>query len=137
MNGRRDYAWVFAVYLNARGFAFVIFTSSLSPYDWGVKETRGPRRHARSVAKLATIMDQYEPEILVLPDIFSQATSHARRIIELNRGVWSAPLHWMSRARPPRLASALWLRARRSLVAYPIVAWAKFGTIRLRESISV
>ena len=87
MNGRQRYPWALAVYLNTRGFAFVLFESSLSPVDWGVKEVRGPRRHARCLAKVAAILDQYQPYVVVIQDTFSQETSRARRIIKLNTAI--------------------------------------------------
>jgi len=87
MSGFRRYAWVLAVYLNTRGFAFVIFESSLSPIDWGVKEIRGSRKHARSLAKVAAILDQYQPDVLVIQDTFSQGTLRARRIMKLNTAI--------------------------------------------------
>src|SRR5262245_21733944 len=87
MNRLRRYAWVLAVYLNTRGFAFVIFESSLSPVDWGVKEVRGPRKHTQSLAKVAAILDQYEPDVLVIQDTFSPGTLRARRIIKLNTAI--------------------------------------------------
>jgi Holliday junction resolvasome RuvABC endonuclease subunit len=87
MNGPRKYAWVLAVYLNTRGLAFVLFESSLSPIDWGVKETRGARRHARCLAKIAAIVDHYEPDVLVLQDTFSEGMVRVRRIIKLNAAI--------------------------------------------------
>jgi hypothetical protein len=51
MNDLQRYACVVAVYLNTRGFAFVVFESSLSPIDWGIKETRGPQKNSRSIKK--------------------------------------------------------------------------------------
>ena len=87
MNDFRRYALIIAIYLNTRGFAFVIFESSLSPVDWGVKEARGLRKHARSLAKIVAILDQYQPDILVLQDTLPQGTSRARRIIRLNAAI--------------------------------------------------
>jgi Holliday junction resolvasome RuvABC endonuclease subunit len=87
MSGLRRYAWVLAIYLNTRGFAFVIFESSLSPVDWGVKEIRGPRKHAQSLVKVTAILDQYQPDVLIIQDTFSPGTLRARRIVKLNTAI--------------------------------------------------
>jgi Holliday junction resolvasome RuvABC endonuclease subunit len=87
MNDFRRYALVLAIYLNTRGFAFVIFESALSPVDWGVKEVRGSRKHARCLAKVVAILDQYQPDVLVIQDTWSQDTSRARRIVKLNAAI--------------------------------------------------
>src|SRR5258707_10941929 len=87
MKGIRRYAFVLAVYPNTRGFAFVLFEGPLSPIDWGVKEMRGRRKHSRCVARIATILDRYQPDILVLQDTSPTGTRRARRIINVNAAV--------------------------------------------------
>ena len=87
MNEFRRYALVLAIYLNTRGFAFVIFESSLSPVDWGVKEVRGLRRYARSLGKVVAILDRWQPDVLVLQDTSSRGTLRTRRIIILNAAI--------------------------------------------------
>jgi Holliday junction resolvasome RuvABC endonuclease subunit len=87
MNDFRRYALVLAIYLNARGFAFVIFESALSPVDWGVKEVRGLRKHARCLVKIVAILDRYQPDVLVIQDTWSQGTPRARRIVKLNAAI--------------------------------------------------
>jgi Holliday junction resolvasome RuvABC endonuclease subunit len=87
MNGLRRYAFVLAFYLNTRGFAFVLFEGPLAPVDWSVREMRGPRKHARCLAKIVTILDQYLPDVLVLQDTSAQGTPRARRIVKLNEAV--------------------------------------------------
>ena len=87
MNGYRRYVLVLAIYLNTRGFAFVIFESSLSPVDWGVKEVRGARRHARCLAKVVMIMDRWQPDVLVLQDTSPRGTFRTQRITKLNSAI--------------------------------------------------
>ena len=87
MNDFRRYVLVIAIYFNARGFAFVIFESSLSPVDWGVKEVRGDRKHARCLVKIVAILDQYQPDVLVLQDTSPRGTLRARRITKLNSAI--------------------------------------------------
>jgi hypothetical protein len=87
MKSEQRYALVLAVYFNTRGFTFVLFESSLSPVDWGVKEVRRPRRHANSVTRLNAIFDRYEPDILVIQDTSPQGTRRPARIIKLNLAI--------------------------------------------------
>jgi len=87
MNDFRRYVLVLAIYFNSRGFAFVIFESSLSPVDWGVKEVRGDRKHARCLVKIDAILDQYQPDVLVLQDSSPRGTLRARRITKLNSAI--------------------------------------------------
>jgi len=87
MKWPRRYAWVMAVYLNTRGFAFVLFESSLSPVDWGMKESRGPRKHAQCLAKVTSILDQSQPDVLVLQDTSPKGTPRALRITKLNAAI--------------------------------------------------
>ena len=87
MNSIRRYAYVLALYLNSRGFAFVLFESALSPYDWGVKEVRGRRRHVRCLAKVTALFDLYEPAVLVLQDTSVHGTPRTCRIVKLNEAI--------------------------------------------------
>src|SRR6266404_2006283 len=87
MNVPRRYAFVLAIYLNTRGFAFVLFEGPLAPVDWSVRELRGPQKHARCLARIVTILDQYLPDVLVLQDTSAQGTRRARRIMKLNEAV--------------------------------------------------
>src|ERR1700730_14181193 len=84
MNTLHRYAMVLSVYFNTRGFAFALFESPLSPVDWGVKEMRGSRKHARSLDRLVAIFNRYRPDILVIQDTSRQGTPRAQRIIQLN-----------------------------------------------------
>jgi hypothetical protein len=87
MNGFRRYELVLSIYPNTRGFAFVLFQSSLSPFDWGVKEVRGRRKHSRCLAKIVTILDRYQPEILVLQDTSPDGTRRVRWVTNLNSAI--------------------------------------------------
>jgi hypothetical protein len=87
MNGPRRYALVLAIYLNTRGFAFVLFEGHLSPFDWGVRESRGPRRRRRCLAHILKILDRYLPDILVIQDTSPKGTQRAPWITELNAAI--------------------------------------------------
>lgn len=88
MNRYRRYELVLAVYLNTRGFAFVVFEGPLSPVDWGVKEIRGRRKNTRCLSALRRIFNQYEPAVLVLQDTSPEGTRRARRIEALNAAIF-------------------------------------------------
>jgi hypothetical protein len=57
---------VMAFYPNARGFAYVVFEGPHCPIDWRIAEI--PRRYKvrRSTSRLACLMDQYRPDVLVM-----------------------------------------------------------------------
>lgn len=87
MNGLRRYALVLAIYLNTRGFGFVLFEGHLSPFDWGMREIRGPRKHGRCVTHISKKFDRYLPDILVLQDTSPEGTRRAPRITYLNAAI--------------------------------------------------
>jgi hypothetical protein len=87
MNQLRRYAVVLSVYLNTRGFAFVLFEGSLSPFDWGVKEVRGRGKHRRSLINIEALFGRYQPDILVLQDTSPSGTIRAPRIDHLNAAI--------------------------------------------------
>jgi Holliday junction resolvasome RuvABC endonuclease subunit len=86
MNGVRRYVLVLAIYCNTRGFAFVLFESHLSPFDWGLCETRGPRKHRRCLARVIRILDRYQPDFLVIRDTSAEGT-RSPRIANLNAAI--------------------------------------------------
>jgi hypothetical protein len=86
MSGVNAHALVLSLYLNTRGFAFVLFENHLSPFDWGLCETRGPRKHRRCLARVVKILDCYQPDILVLRNMPAQNT-RAPWIANLNRSI--------------------------------------------------
>ena len=87
MNHTRRYLLALSLHLNTRGFAFVLFESPLSPFDWGTPEIRGARKHERCLKKITAIIDQYVPEALVLQDMSEQGTRRAQRIVNLNAAI--------------------------------------------------
>src|SRR5262249_10637233 len=80
----RRYTLVLAIYLNTRGFAFVLFEGHLSPFDWGIRHIRGDEKHPRCLKKLGKLINRYEPDILVMEDMSSDGASRAPRIVRIN-----------------------------------------------------
>jgi hypothetical protein len=59
---------VLAVSASPRGFAFVLFAGPTTPFDWGVKEFRGPHKSALTLLALKKLLRQYRPERLVIEE---------------------------------------------------------------------
>jgi hypothetical protein len=76
-----------AIYFGTRGLSFVLFEGTLSPYDWGVFEVRGPRKEAKCQRKVMRLFDRYEIDILVLQDTGPEGTRRASRLTNLNAAV--------------------------------------------------
>jgi hypothetical protein len=87
MNSLRRYTLVLAIYLNARGLAFVLFEGPFSPFDWGLKETRCSRKHVRLLARVRKLLDWYQPDVLVIQDTSPQGTHRTRRVTSLNAAI--------------------------------------------------
>src|SRR4030088_1804810 len=84
MNRSQRYALVLSIYFNTRGFAFILFEGSLSPFDWGIKEVRGLRKHRRSLSSIVAVLDRYRPNVLVVQDTSPNGTRRAGRLVRLN-----------------------------------------------------
>src|SRR5271170_452619 len=80
----RKYALTMSLYLNSRGFAFVLFEGILSPYDWGVFDVRGPQKDRHVVDKVRRLLRQYVPDVLVMQDTSPEGTPRASRLTLLN-----------------------------------------------------
>ena len=76
---RRHDEFVLSLFPNVRGLAFVVFASPLTPVDWGAKDIRGPRKHARMFAAAKVLMEIHRPRILVFEDILKQGVRSRRR----------------------------------------------------------
>lgn len=100
----RRYRFVLVVYPSSRGLAYVVFEGLLSPLDWGVKEVRGRNRHGESLRIVRRLLEQYQPETVVLQDTSRRGTTRAERIRTLNLAigelaeVYGIPVYAYSRA---------------------------------------
>jgi hypothetical protein len=90
MNLARKYALTMSLYTNSRGFAFVLFEGTLSPYDWRVLEVRGPKKDEQCLEKITAILDRAEPDVLILQDMGPGGTLRASRLLALNNAVEAA-----------------------------------------------
>jgi hypothetical protein len=82
---RRRYDLVFAIYLQSRGFAFVLFEGWLAPVDWGVYDARGAGKNARCLDRIESLFDLHTPDVLVLQNMSEGGTHRVHRIRVLNR----------------------------------------------------
>ena len=83
MSRRRNF--IFAIHLQTRGFAYVLFDESRIPIDWGVYDARGADKNARCLIRINSLLELHTPDVLVLQDMSERGTRRARRIRELNR----------------------------------------------------
>ena len=82
-----------AVYFSTRGASFVLFEGTLTPYDWGIFELRGPTKEANCQRKVTELLDRYEIDALVLQNTGPEGTPRASRLTALNAGVEAAAQH--------------------------------------------
>jgi Holliday junction resolvasome RuvABC endonuclease subunit len=87
MIGIQKHPFVLAIYLNTRGFSYVLFEGPLAPYDWSVREIRGSEKFVQCLAKIVDMLDRYLPEVLVLQDTSATGTLRAPRIAEINAAI--------------------------------------------------
>ena len=90
MNHARKYALTRSLYTNSRGFAFVLFEGTLSPYDWRILEVRGRKKDEQCLDKITAILDRAEPDVLILQDTGPGGTPRAARLVALNNAVEAA-----------------------------------------------
>jgi hypothetical protein len=55
-----------AIYLNSRGFAFVLFEGELAPRNWGTIEARGKDKRERVLSRIDGLLSRYKPDVVVL-----------------------------------------------------------------------
>jgi hypothetical protein len=85
MTSLKRYDLVLAIYLQSRGFAFVLFEGWRALVDWGVYDARGADKNARCLDRIDSLLALHTPDVLVLQDMSENGTRRARRIRQLNR----------------------------------------------------
>jgi len=84
------YTLVTAIYLNSRGFAFVLFEGPLAPRDWSVVEARGKDKRERILSRIDGLLARYKPDFVVLQDTSQGGTHRPHRIRRLNETIAEA-----------------------------------------------
>ncbi|KGJ65556.1 hypothetical protein BJA5080_02202 [Bradyrhizobium diazoefficiens SEMIA 5080] len=64
-----------------------MFEGHFAPFDWGIRETRGPRKCEVCLPRIAQLFDQYAPDVLVIQDTSEQGTERAPWICTLNASI--------------------------------------------------
>lgn len=78
------HSMVLSVYLNHRGFTFVLFEGPESPFDWGARGSR-QRTGTEIVAEVKKMIDRYRPEVLVIEDTSVKGSRRTPRIRRMYR----------------------------------------------------
>ena len=81
------YNLVTAIYLNSRGFAFVLFQESHAPQDWGMVEARGEDKREKILARVDGLFARHRPDVVVLQDTSYIGTHRPHRIRRLNEAI--------------------------------------------------
>src|SRR6266540_1403091 len=83
MSGRaKSETRVLAIDPSTRGFGFAVLERPDRLIDWGVKETRADKNQ-RSLKLIAELIDQYEPQVVVLEDYAGKGSRRCGRIENL------------------------------------------------------
>lgn len=82
---------VLAISASPRGFAFVLFVGRATPFDWGIKETRGKHKNARAYLAIKKIIQKYNPATIVIEETDPKESRRGARIRALYRSIgWLA-----------------------------------------------
>jgi len=85
-----------------QGIGFIVFDEPDLPIDWGVKWARGDKNE-KGVAKVAALIERYQPDLLVFEDHRGKGSHRAKRIEDLLDAIASlATRHKIPFARYPR-----------------------------------
>ncbi len=76
---------VLAISASPRGFAFVLFQKKDTPFDWGIKEIRGPLKNPRCLLAIKKLVVRYRPERIVLEDLSAKGSRRGPRIRALHK----------------------------------------------------
>jgi exonuclease III len=86
MNRKRT-ELVMAIYLQTRGFAFVLLETWRAPVDWAVQDVRGADKNANCLKRVDAIFALHTPDVVVLQEMPKGGTSRALRVRRLNHAI--------------------------------------------------
>lgn len=84
--GERLSRRVLAIYPTSRGFGFVIFEGPKTLLDWGLPQIP-PREEATILRRIDTLLERYNPDLLVIESITDPKCRRKRRVRKLLRAV--------------------------------------------------
>lgn len=73
------YDLVLAFYPHARGFAYIVFEGPHSPVDWGMSDLPHKQKRAACLRRLAFLLNQYHPDVVVLRNMRRRSDSNGAR----------------------------------------------------------
>ena len=73
---------ILAIAPSTSGFGFAVLEEQEALVDWGTRIVNGDK-NAKSVAKVEGLIAQYQPDALVLPDVWAKNSRRSPRIKEL------------------------------------------------------
>ena len=65
-----------------QGIGFIVFNGPRLPIDWGIKWTRD-EKNAKGVAKVAELIERYQPNVVVFEDHHGEGSRRGKRIEDL------------------------------------------------------
>ena len=78
---------VLSVYVTTRGIAYAVFEGPQSPIDWGVKGLNGDQKNPKGVKVVRTLIEQFQPDALVIEDCAAKGSRRSVRIRRLYRSI--------------------------------------------------
>jgi Holliday junction resolvasome RuvABC endonuclease subunit len=81
-SNRKNEARVLAIAPCVQGIGFIVFNGPRLPIDWGIKWTRN-QKNAKGLAKIAELIDRYQPDVVILEDHRGEGSRRAKRIEDL------------------------------------------------------
>jgi Holliday junction resolvasome RuvABC endonuclease subunit len=81
-SNKKNEARVLAIGPCVQGIGFIVFNGPGLPIDWGVKWARN-EKNAKGLAKVAELIDRYQPDVVVFEDHRAEGSRRAKRIEDL------------------------------------------------------
>jgi Holliday junction resolvasome RuvABC endonuclease subunit len=81
-SNRKNETRVLGIAPCVQGIGFTVFDGPRLPIDWGIKWTRS-EKNAKGLAKVAELIDRYQPDVVVLEDHRGEGSRRAKRIENL------------------------------------------------------
>ena len=79
---------VMALYINARGLAFIVFEGAHKPIGWSVVEARwSDNRRRKILARVNSLFAQYKPNVVVLQNMSHTGTHRPHSIRRINEAI--------------------------------------------------
>lgn len=75
---------VLGLHPSYRGLGWILFEGPNAPFDWGATDIR-KAYHVRTLARVASLLDKYQPNVLVLEEF--ERSRRAPRICAIGRAI--------------------------------------------------